>query len=78
MTPASKSQIRALTLAGLKVSGSYAACAETLEAAGMRPDGLPMQMGWREAGKLSDAALMSKIGGFYRFSSITETADYGR
>tara|TARA_R110000868_G_scaffold204124_1_gene452147 strand:- start:1369 stop:1698 length:330 start_codon:yes stop_codon:yes gene_type:complete len=61
-----------------EISEFYAACAETLETAGMRPDGLPMQMGWREAGKLPDAALMSKIGGFDRFSKITETADYGR
>ena len=44
----------------------------------MWTDGLPMQMSWREAGKLSDAALMAKIGGFDRFSGLTETADYGR
>jgi hypothetical protein len=60
-TPISKSQTRAMKLAGLATVDTYEAAASALEAARYRKDGIPMGQTWRTAAKLSDADLMSAI-----------------
>lgn len=60
-TPISKSQTRAMKLAGLGTVDSYEAAKSALETAGYRKDGIPQGHNWRTAAKLSDAELMSGI-----------------
>jgi len=60
-TPISKSQKRAMELAGLAPVDGYNAAATALEAASYYRDGLPAGQTWRTAAKLSDAALLAGV-----------------
>jgi hypothetical protein len=60
-TPISKSQTRAMKLAGLATVESYEASATALETAGYRKDGIPQGHNWRTAAKLTDADLIAGI-----------------
>ena len=60
-TPVSKSQARAMKLAGLPAADSYAAAAATLKAAGFEADGIPMGHTWRTAAKLDDSELLAAM-----------------
>jgi hypothetical protein len=60
-TPISKSQTRAMKLAGLGVVDTYEAAASALETARYRKDGVPHGHTWRTAAKLSDADLLAAI-----------------
>lgn len=60
-TPTSKSQIRAMKLAGLMSVEGYEAAAAALESAGFIRDGIPAGQTWRSAAKLSDADLIAGI-----------------
>ena len=60
-TPASKSQTRALALAGLPVAAGYYDAATALETAGLRRDGIPASMTWRDAARIADVELLSAI-----------------
>ena len=53
-TPISKSQTRAMKLAGLATVDSYEVAATALETAGYRKDGIPQGHNWRTAAKLTD------------------------
>jgi hypothetical protein len=59
--PISKSQTRAMKLAGLVTVGSYQVAATALETAGYRKDGIPQGHNWRTAAKLNDADLIAGI-----------------
>jgi hypothetical protein len=59
--PISKSQTRAMKLAGLASVDSYEVAAVALETAGYRKDGIPQGQTWRTAAKLSDADLIAGI-----------------
>lgn len=61
MTPASKSQIRAMRIAGIEVAETYSECAVRLEAAGLRGDAVPLGGTWRTAAKLADTDLLTAI-----------------
>ena len=60
-TPISKSQTRAMKLAGLATVDTYEAAASALDAAGYRKDGIPMGQTWRTASKLADSELKAAI-----------------
>ena len=60
-TPISKSQTRAMKLAGLATVDSYEVAATALETAGYRKDGIPQGHNWRTAAKLTDADLIAGI-----------------
>ena len=60
-TPISKSQTRAMKLAGLGTVDSYEVAATALEIAGYRKDGIPQGHNWRTAAKLTDSELMAGI-----------------
>ena len=60
-TPISKSQTRAMKLAGLTTVDTYEAAASALETARYRKDGVPQGHTWRTAAKLSDADLLAAI-----------------
>ena len=60
-TPISKSQTRAMKLAGLGTVDSYEVAATALETAGYRKDGIPQGHNWRTAAKLTDSELMAGI-----------------
>ena len=60
-TPISKSQTRALKLAGLAMVDGYGVAANSLETAGYRTDGIPQGHNWRTAAKLTDADLIAGI-----------------
>lgn len=57
----SKSQTRAMKLAGLATVDTYEAAACLLETARYRKDGIPQGQTWRTAAKLSDADLIAAI-----------------
>ena len=60
-TPISKSQTRAMKLAGLGTVDDYQVAATALETAGYRKDGIPQGHNWRTAAKLTDADLIAGI-----------------
>jgi hypothetical protein len=60
-TPISKSQTRAMKLAGISTVDSYEAAATALETAGYRKDGIPQGHNWRTAAKLTDGELIAGI-----------------
>ena len=60
-TPISKSQTRAMKLAGLAMVDGYGVAANSLETAGYRADGIPQGHNWRTAAKLTDADLIAGI-----------------
>ncbi len=60
-TPISKSQLRAMRLAGLVAVETYEAAAVALQNAGYRKDGIPMASSWRAAAKMSDIDLVVAI-----------------
>ena len=60
-TPISKSQTRAMKLAGLSTVDDYQVAATALENAGYRKDGIPQGHNWRTAAKLSDVDLIAGI-----------------
>lgn len=60
-TPISKSQTRAMNLLGIALVDGYDAAATSLEAAGYYRDGMPRGCNWRQAAKLSDAALLAGL-----------------
>lgn len=59
--PISKSQKRAMDLLGFAPVSTYAEAAAVLEAADYSRDGIPVNMTWRQAAKLSDADLLAGI-----------------
>lgn len=58
----SKSQTRAMILAGLPVAKTYSAASEALEAISLRGDGVPQGKTWRDATKIADSELLAAIG----------------
>ena len=60
-TPISKSQTRAMKLAGLGTVDDYQVAATALETAGYRKDGIPQGHNWRTTAKLTDSELMAGI-----------------
>jgi len=60
-TPISKTQARAMALAGLAKVDSYEAAAQALENAKLRRDAVPVGGTWRTAAKMTDAEFMSAI-----------------
>jgi hypothetical protein len=60
-TPISKSQERAMKLAGLSPVRTYEEAKTALEAAGYSETGIPAGETWRTAAKISDAALLTAI-----------------
>lgn len=63
--PISKSQARAMELAGIQLPEgdwtTYAQAATALQAANLPHDGLPTGHTWRSAAKLSDSDLMAAL-----------------
>ena len=61
MAPVSKTQKRAMKLAGLVKCDDYATAAKSLESARLPGDGIPAGQTWRTIAKLSDSELLTLL-----------------